>query len=199
MALDGFPNTIPALNMTLNIGMPILVGSVSRGTPCTVVPMVNGTLNSEPSFGISLEASLLGTGNDYIHNDPGGKHMRLDTHLVFRDLQDERIYVKYKGLVAITPELKDILGASEHCQSTEFGDSFISVDFETGCEKYRCLETGLYVGAGRFVVNEARTDVCIEYKISQVVCGNQSGTGDEKAAEVAKEIENTSVRQDPAG
>lgn len=75
-----FPKTQPALNMTIKIGIPLLVGSVSRGTPLTVVPITSGTVRNEPGFPIELDATFRGVGNDYIHNDPTGKHMRLDAH-----------------------------------------------------------------------------------------------------------------------
>jgi hypothetical protein len=64
-----FPKTQPALNMNIKIGIPLLVGSVSRGT-----------VRNEPGFPVELDATFRGIGNDYIHNDPTGKHMRLDAH-----------------------------------------------------------------------------------------------------------------------
>ena len=44
----------------------------------------------------------------------------------------------------------------------------IHLTFETGSERYRALETGVYVGAGRFVVGRERP-VFVEYKVSRVV------------------------------
>lgn len=80
--MTDFPKTKPALHMTIKIGIPLLVGSASRGTPLTVVPITGGTVRSDPEFGVQLDATLKGVGNDYIHNDPTGKHMRLDAHAV---------------------------------------------------------------------------------------------------------------------
>jgi len=80
--MAGFPKTIPALNMTVTIAVPHLVGSASRGTPLTVVPITGGTVNNEPGSEPEIEAKFKGTGNDYIHTDPTGKHMRLDAHVV---------------------------------------------------------------------------------------------------------------------
>jgi hypothetical protein len=80
--MAGFPRTAPALTLTVNIGVPYLVGSISRGTPLTVVPIVGGTVLSEPGFEPIIEAEFKGTGNDYMHTDPTGKHMRLDSHVV---------------------------------------------------------------------------------------------------------------------
>jgi RNA polymerase I-specific transcription initiation factor RRN6 len=54
------------------------VGSASRGTPLAVVPMVSGTVKSEPCFEPALDAELNGVGYDYIRNDADGGVMRLD-------------------------------------------------------------------------------------------------------------------------
>ncbi len=80
--MAGFPKTTPALNLTVTIAVPYLIGSASRGTPLTVVPISGGTVNSEPGVEPQIEAKFKGTGNDYIHTDPTGKHMRLDAHVV---------------------------------------------------------------------------------------------------------------------
>jgi hypothetical protein len=42
----------------------------------------------------------------------------------------------------------------------------INVTFETGCEKYKDLERGLFVGAGRFILDGSGLGV--EYKVSRV-------------------------------
>lgn len=46
----------------------------------------------------------------------------------------------------------------------------IHLIFETGNERYKGLETGVYVGAGRFVVEKDKP-VFVEYKVSRVVAG----------------------------
>jgi len=178
MSTEGFPFAVPVMVMTLEIGIPMLIGSVSRGTPCTVVPITGGKLTSLPTFPILLDASFIGTGNDYIHNDPDGKLMRLNTHAVVRDRRDELIYIKYKGIIEITPELSNILGGSVHSKSTEFGHSFIHIEFETGCSRYKDLETSLFVGAGRFVVDEKKGRVSVEYKLSKILSNVQLAASD---------------------
>ena len=80
--MAGFPKTAPALNVSVQIAAPMMIGSASRGTPLTVVPISGGTVQSEPGFEPELDATFKGTGNDYIHTDPTGKHMRLDAHVV---------------------------------------------------------------------------------------------------------------------
>lgn len=47
----------------------------------------------------------------------------------------------------------------------------IHATFETGCERFKELETGVYVGAGRFLIDRERPGLSVEYKISKVVKG----------------------------
>ena len=45
--------------------------------------------------------------------------------------------------------------------------------FESGCERYKSLETGIFVGAGHFVIDER--GLSSEYKVSKVIAGPQAG------------------------
>lgn len=44
--------------------------------------MTGGTIKSEPGFSPALDAEFVGVGNDYIHADADGKHLRLNAHAV---------------------------------------------------------------------------------------------------------------------
>ena len=46
--------------------------------------MTNGTAVSHPDFEPAIDAVCASQGNDYIRNDPDGKHMRLDAHTVLK-------------------------------------------------------------------------------------------------------------------
>ena len=46
----------------------------------------------------------------------------------------------------------------------------IEMKFETGDEKLKDLETGVFVGAGRFVVEKGKP-VVVEYKVSKAAKG----------------------------
>lgn len=86
--------------------------------------MTGGTIKSEPGFSPSLDAELVGTGNDYIHNDSSGKHMRLNGHGVVKDKDSGgTVYLNYSGVVDMTPELQAIFHGGEDAISTEFGGS----------------------------------------------------------------------------
>ena len=47
----------------------------------------------------------------------------------------------------------------------------IEMKFETGDENLKGLETGVFVGAGRFVAEKGKP-VVVEYKISKAIKGN---------------------------
>jgi Protein of unknown function (DUF3237) len=78
--MSDFPTLEPAFTIQVAIDAPVGVGSSSRGTPLAVVPMIGGTMKSESGFSPAVDAKFKGAGNDYIHNDPTGKHMRLNAH-----------------------------------------------------------------------------------------------------------------------
>ena len=42
------------------------------------------SVKTEPGFSPPIDAVCVGQGADYIHNDPTGKHMRLDAHTVVK-------------------------------------------------------------------------------------------------------------------
>ena len=46
--------------------------------------MTGGSVKTESSFSPELDAEFVGTGADYIHNDPSGEHMRLNAHGVLK-------------------------------------------------------------------------------------------------------------------
>ena len=58
-----------------------------------------------------------------------------------------------------------------HCGLTLIAVTVIEMKFETGDEKLKDLELGVFVGSGRFLVEEGKPAV-VEYKISKVVKGN---------------------------
>ena len=50
-------------------------------------------------------------------------------------------------------------------------DPVIEMKFETGDEKLKDLETGVFIGAGRFVIEKGKP-IVVEYKISKAVKGD---------------------------
>ncbi|KIW82610.1 hypothetical protein Z517_05637 [Fonsecaea pedrosoi CBS 271.37] len=80
--LADHPSLQPAFHLTIVIGAATPIGSLSRGTPLTVVPLVSGSFVSEPGFPVRVDARLRGQGVDYVHNDPDGGRMRLRSDLI---------------------------------------------------------------------------------------------------------------------
>jgi hypothetical protein len=81
-SIEDHPSLIPALHLTIQIGPSSPVGSLSRGQPLTVVPLVNARLTSVPGYAVAVEAFSRGQGSDYVRNDPDGSRMRLSSDLV---------------------------------------------------------------------------------------------------------------------
>ena len=89
---NNFPSLLPAFTFRFKIGPPSLVGGLSLGRPLTVVPIVSGSVRSEPSWirekseggagQPSLNGELRGQGLDYVRNDPDGRRMRLDAGVI---------------------------------------------------------------------------------------------------------------------
>ncbi len=94
-----FPALIPFATFQFRISPPSLVGSLTRGTPLTVVPINSGTVHTNDSWHRSAEEGGLGRVRilaqvqgggahgfggsvDYIRNDPDGGRMRLDSRVV---------------------------------------------------------------------------------------------------------------------
>ena len=60
-------------------------------------------------------------------------------------------------------------GGSVHLQNSSNEGPVIHVTFETGALRFKPLEQALFVGAGRFILND--TGLSAEYRISQVCKG----------------------------
>jgi len=113
----------------------------------------------------------------------GSEFRHSDTWSESFDQKRQLIYLKYNGVIDITPGLGAILSGRPDAKSTEMS-TVIHLTFETGSERYRALETGVYVGAGRFVVGRERP-VFVEYKVSRVV----GGDGHKANADVGGKLE----------
>ena len=129
-----------------------------------------------------------GVGYDYIQNDANGGNMRLDVRSQVKSVKLHSFVARlsiltiirtdvgtvlamyYKGTVKLTDGVKAVLSGSSDAKTTEYGDSFVTFNFETGSDKYKELQNGTYVAAGHFVTGESgKPGVVVEYKVSKVV------------------------------
>ncbi|KAH8724888.1 hypothetical protein GQ44DRAFT_707977 [Phaeosphaeriaceae sp. PMI808] len=166
--MSGFPSLQPAFTVRVDIDAPIQVGG-QAGSQLVIVPMISGTVKSEPGFEPKLNGELHGVGYDYIHNDTNGENMRLDVRSQVKNDDGAILAMYYKGTVALTQGVKAILSGSSDAKTTPYGDSFVTFRFETGNAAYKELENGTYVAAGHFVTGEGKPGVVVEYKVSKVV------------------------------
>ncbi|GAD93956.1 conserved hypothetical protein [Paecilomyces variotii No. 5] len=167
--MAAFPKTKPAFTVKAVIDEPYVVGSHHRKTSLAVVPITGGMVTAEPGFTPVLNATLVGTGNDYIHFDPDQTKLRLDAHSVLKTEDGALIYVHYKGIVNLTEGLGKILSGTSGDLETPY-DSLTHLEFETGDEHYKELENGVYVSQGHFVSKTGDKTV-LGYRVSQIIKG----------------------------
>jgi len=169
--MSGFPSLKPALTVRAKIDPGWKVGSLAKGTPLTVVPMVGGTVKSEPGFEPAIDAELYGVGYDYIRADAKGDHLRLDVRAQLKTKDGELIAMYYKGPLFLSGGVVKALTGAADAKTTDYGDSFIIFEFETGSEKYKSLETTVFCAAGHFDLDGE--GLVVEYKVSQLVNGGE--------------------------
>jgi len=170
--MSGWPGLRPAITVRAKLDPGLSIGSFSRGTPLTVVPMVGGTVRSEPGFEPALDAELFGVGYDYIRSDASGGHMRLDVRAQLKTKDGELIAMYYKGPLFVSKAVEKALTGAKDRKTTAYGDSFMTFEFETGSPKYKALETMVFCAAGHFDLDSGdpqNPDLVVEYKLSQAI------------------------------
>ncbi|PLB43763.1 hypothetical protein P170DRAFT_441211 [Aspergillus steynii IBT 23096] len=166
--MSQFPSLKPAFTIKVTIDAPLAVGSLSRSNPLQVIPMTGGSFKSDSNFSPSVDSEFVGVGNDYIHADADGKHLRLNAHSVIKTHDGALIYVNYTGIVTLSAAVQAVFSGSADEGSTPFGDAFTHFTFETGDARYKQLEHGVFVAQGRFNVHKDKS-IVVEYRVSQVV------------------------------
>ncbi|KAB8074079.1 hypothetical protein BDV29DRAFT_128370 [Aspergillus leporis] len=167
--MSGFPSLKPAFTVRVTIDAALPVGSASRSSPLQVVPMTGGTVKGDSGFSPALDAEFVGVGNDYIHADPDGKHLRLNAHGVLKTKDDALLYLNYTGVLNLTSAEQAVFAGTAPEGSTPFGNLFTHFTFETGDERYKELENRVFVGQGRFNIENGKP--IVEYRVSQVLHG----------------------------
>lgn len=166
MASEGFATLIPAFTVRAYLDPPFALGPASQiPGGLTIVPVPSGTLVSEPSYPLQIDAKFL-NGSDFIRADASGKFLRLDVKSLLEDKSGARIALYYTGQIELNEEIGKIFGGAPDAKTVGFGNVASHVTFHTGAEEFRLLEQRLYVGNGRFVLEDGK--LIVEYKISQI-------------------------------
>ncbi|TPX18447.1 uncharacterized protein E0L32_011632 [Thyridium curvatum] len=164
----GFPKLTPAFTAHVVIDAPSPVGS-TKAAGLVHVPFIPGlgTFKSEPSYALQLDGQIE-HGADYITVDPNGTRARLDVNSLVRDKATGAfVRVNYQGVIDLTSPAGKVLGGAADAKTTDFGDAFTSWQLQSGDEKLKALEDKVFVGAGRFILEQGKP-VIVEYKISEV-------------------------------
>jgi hypothetical protein len=123
---------------------------------------VIGNVTGGQFNGDGLEGSIVGMGADWLvlGEDAFG---RIDVRLTFRTSDGAHIYVRYYGLLEITPAVRAILTGQRG--ETDFGDQYFFTHprLETGDPRYSWVNETFFIGQGRFV-----TGPRVEYRIFKV-------------------------------
>jgi Protein of unknown function (DUF3237) len=117
---------------------------------------------SEASLtGARINATLAATGGNWMAIGPDG-FWRPDVRAQFLTDDGAVILMHYTGLVQQTEAFKR---AAEADQPTEWSDQYmrLAIRFDTGAERYRWLNTSLFVAAGRLLGTSR-----IEYAVHRV-------------------------------
>jgi len=165
--MSGFPRLIPAFTARISISPPSHVGSLRSGSQTHVAILPDtGFLQSEPGYPIQVDAIFV-HGSDYIRADPDGQHVRLEVSSLLKDKSGGFIRYSYTGTVRMDGQAAKVLSGDAGAVTTDFGEAFTNISFETGSAGLKDLEKKVYVGSGRFILEEGKP-ATVEYKISEV-------------------------------
>ncbi|GKT42009.1 uncharacterized protein ColSpa_02190 [Colletotrichum spaethianum] len=167
--MSNFPKLIPAFTVQIHLDTPTQIGVVAVGSAqfhAAFLPNT-GLLRSEPDYPIKVDAVFV-HGADYLRSDPDGHYVRLEVSSVLKDkATGAAIRFDYTGTIDVSGPAGTVLKGLPGAKTTEFGDAFTQANFETGHEALKEIQNKVYVGSGRFVVEEGKP-VVVEYKISEV-------------------------------
>ena len=95
----------------------------------------------------------------------------LDVRAQARTVDGESLYIHYSGILKIDDAGAKVLAWAKDAKTTNFGDHewFSAPIVETSSEKFKWVETTLFVGEGRFIVEDNGASEAVEYEIYKVV------------------------------
>ncbi|KAL0939090.1 uncharacterized protein CTRU02_205700 [Colletotrichum truncatum] len=168
--MSDFPKLTPAFTVKIHLGNPSPIGVLAQGVSQLHAPFIpdSGALVSEPSYPLKIDAVFL-HGSDYLRFDPDGGHARLEVSSALRDKASGAVIrFDYSGTVDTSGASGKVLKGLEGAATTDYGEIFTHAKFETGHEALKELQNKVYVGSGRFILEDGKP-IVVEYKISEVV------------------------------
>jgi len=128
-----------------------------------LVPITHGSITFANS---SIQGKVLGPGADWVLQDVAGgiAHLDIRTHA------NGALYLHYPGILSVDIAAAKVLGFAADASTTEFGDNktwFTTPVIETSDEGLKWMESAVFVGQGRWVVDENGNSA--EYAVYKVV------------------------------
>ncbi|KAF2170377.1 hypothetical protein M409DRAFT_51426 [Zasmidium cellare ATCC 36951] len=171
------PSLTPALTLKIYQSREnVLAFNSTKGlAPRYIAPLVEGHLQPHSSStSPSFNAALVPGGSDWLRVDPSTGTGHLDARLHFRSKTDPSyvFFVRFEGIVRMDEAIQKIWEWSPEAKTTEFGEgrNFVSPVIECSAEENKWMETTVFVGWGRYVV-EGQGDErrqAVEYEIFAV-------------------------------
>jgi len=145
-------------NDTLNLN------SIRNGTSRVIVPIYSGFVE-----GSGLKAEITPGGADWISLDTKLNIAHIDVRTQARTSDGGALHIYYQGVLKMDDAATKVLGWAKDAKTTQFGDHnwFNAPIIETSSEEFKWVESTLFVGEGRFIVDEKGS--AVEYQIFKVV------------------------------
>ncbi|KAI5803199.1 hypothetical protein EDC01DRAFT_646247 [Geopyxis carbonaria] len=157
----------PAFTFKAEVELPRPIGVLSTGSQKLFINIKALSLVSAPGYSPALEAHTLIAAGDWATTDPSGKFARLDVRAVAATADGEHVNFEYVGIITMTEAIGKVLSGAADAVTTRWGDLVVTPRFETS-ERYKELESKVWVASGRFIVGE-KGERMVEYRVSEVV------------------------------
>lgn len=136
------------------------IGPVKSGPHRAIIHATSGFLE-----GSGVKAKVVPGGGDWLLLDPSYNVGHLDVRVQFKTEDGEGIYARYDGVLRMDEATQKILDRSEDAKDTEYGDHyfFITPIFETSSERLKWMNSTVFVGQGRWMMD--KNGYAVEYGI----------------------------------
>jgi len=142
-------------DMQVEIGQIQQLGATPRGSRL-IAPLTGGTFD-----GPKLKGDVVPGGADWLLTRVDGIR-ELDVRLTLRSDDGQLIYMSYRGISTMTPEMASRVMRGELVNSSEYYMRITPV-FETGAERYAWLNRLVAVGVGE------RLSTAVRYKVYAIL------------------------------
>ncbi|KAK5060200.1 hypothetical protein LTR84_010085 [Exophiala bonariae] len=142
----------------------VKLDGIKSGPSRLVLPITHGFVQ-----GSGLTAKVLPGGADWLLLDPSTNVAHLDVRTQARTADGHSLYIHYHGVLKVDDAGSKALAGAADAKSTDFGDHewFAGPVIETDDPNFKWVETTLFVGQGRYVIDDEGS--AVEYQIYKVV------------------------------